>query len=222
MFSVLCHLSWCRRILGYVWSSASSVQACANMVNASYDRMLRSGHGGHDGMTTHMGHGHMVPFFHFTPGDVLWFQDWVPLSPGGILGACIGLFLLGLIERWIAATRAIIELHWDRRWVVHIAIRFVISESVQRPAADRVVQSHGVSHSTIHSGARFFSWGIPNHSICIGLCIYDGGDVRVLLFVPSPSAHIQFLLTGRFHGRREGGFFFFSSFFYGYSSYPDR
>ncbi|KAF9816971.1 hypothetical protein IEO21_03736 [Rhodonia placenta] len=58
--------------------------------------------------------GEMLPYLHFTPGDTLWFLGWVPSSSGAMVGACIGLFLLAMIERWIAAGRAVMELHWRR------------------------------------------------------------------------------------------------------------
>ena len=57
----------------------------------------------------------MVPYLHFTPGDTLLFKDWIPQSAGAIVGSCIGLFLLALVDRWIAATRAVMEVHWLRR-----------------------------------------------------------------------------------------------------------
>ncbi len=47
----------------------------------------------------------MIPYFHFTPGDVLLFLGWVPKSNGAMLGTCIGLFLLGILTRWFAAIR---------------------------------------------------------------------------------------------------------------------
>lgn len=59
--------------------------------------------------------GNMFPYLHFTPGDNLWFLGWVPRSAGAMVGACVGLFLLALVERWIAACRAVMEVHWSRR-----------------------------------------------------------------------------------------------------------
>ncbi|KAG6331588.1 hypothetical protein ID866_7503 [Astraeus odoratus] len=59
--------------------------------------------------------GNMLPYLHFTLGDTLWFLGWVPQSVGAMIGACIGLFLLALLERWLVACRAIMELHWGAR-----------------------------------------------------------------------------------------------------------
>ncbi|KAJ7722394.1 CTR copper uptake transporter [Mycena metata] len=63
-----------------------------------------------DGMT--LATGMMMPMLHFTRGDTIWFMGWVPQSAGAMAGACIGLFLLALIDRWLAAVRAIMEVHW--------------------------------------------------------------------------------------------------------------
>ncbi|KAG6834754.1 hypothetical protein H0H93_007605 [Arthromyces matolae] len=54
--------------------------------------------------------GQMLSYLHFTPGDVLWFEGWVPGKGSTLFAACIGLFLLGMAERWIAALRAGTEL----------------------------------------------------------------------------------------------------------------
>jgi hypothetical protein len=63
-----------------------------------------------DGMT--MATGMMMPYLHFTRGDILWFNGWVPQSNGALAGACIGLFILTLIDRWLAAVRSMMEVHW--------------------------------------------------------------------------------------------------------------
>ncbi|KAH9926640.1 CTR copper uptake transporter [Epithele typhae] len=59
--------------------------------------------------------GNMLMWFHFTPGDILWFYGWVPRSTGAMVGACIGLFLLAMVDRWISAARAVMEAHWSKR-----------------------------------------------------------------------------------------------------------
>ncbi|TDL19805.1 hypothetical protein BD410DRAFT_815816 [Rickenella mellea] len=65
--------------------------------------------------------GHMTPYLHFTPGDMLWFLGWVPQSAGAMVGTCIGLFLLAIMERWIAACRSVMEVHWRKRVQILIA-----------------------------------------------------------------------------------------------------
>ncbi|KAJ3711397.1 copper transporter [Lentinula raphanica] len=60
--------------------------------------------------------GNMLTYLHFTiGGDILWFQGWVPQGPGAMFGACVGLFILALVDRWIAACRAMMEVHWAKR-----------------------------------------------------------------------------------------------------------
>ncbi|KAJ7164393.1 CTR copper uptake transporter [Mycena filopes] len=64
-----------------------------------------------DGMT--LANGTMMTVLHFTPlVDTLWFAGWVPQSGGAMAGACIGLFLLAVIDRWVAAVRAMMTAHW--------------------------------------------------------------------------------------------------------------
>lgn len=56
-----------------------------------------------------------TPYLHFTPGDYLYFKNWQPTSAGAMAGACIGLVVLALFERWLAATRGVLDLHWRQR-----------------------------------------------------------------------------------------------------------
>jgi Ctr copper transporter family len=61
-------------------------------------------------MPMNLASGRMIPYLHFTPGDVLWFQGWVPGRSTTLFGACVGLFVLALLHRWIVALRAALEL----------------------------------------------------------------------------------------------------------------
>jgi copper transporter 1 len=59
--------------------------------------------------------GQMLGYLHFAPlGDILWFPGWVPTRAGPMAGACVGLFLLAIFERWLAACRAVAERSWAR------------------------------------------------------------------------------------------------------------
>ena len=60
-------------------------------------------------MPMNLASGRMVPYFHFTPGDILWFQGWVPGRNTTLFGACVGLFVLALLHRWVIALRAALE-----------------------------------------------------------------------------------------------------------------
>ncbi|KZT51059.1 hypothetical protein CALCODRAFT_153682 [Calocera cornea HHB12733] len=57
----------------------------------------------------------MMLGFHATPFDQLWFAGWTPQTNGAMAGACLGLFLLALIDRWIAAVRGLCEVWWKQR-----------------------------------------------------------------------------------------------------------
>jgi copper transporter 1 len=57
----------------------------------------------------------MIPWLHFEGGDALWFESWRPASKGAIAGAAIGLFVFAIFERWVAAMRGLMEVHWRRQ-----------------------------------------------------------------------------------------------------------
>ncbi|KAF7324515.1 CTR copper uptake transporter [Mycena kentingensis (nom. inval.)] len=65
-----------------------------------------------DGMS--MANGTMLPMLHFSLGDTLFFQGWVPQTRAALFGACVGLFLLALVDRWLAAVRSMAEASWRR------------------------------------------------------------------------------------------------------------
>ncbi|KDQ30566.1 hypothetical protein PLEOSDRAFT_1088433 [Pleurotus ostreatus PC15] len=69
------------------------------------------------------GSGMMIPWLHFAGGDNLFFESWRPTSPGAIAGACIGLFILAIIDRWMAAVRRLMEAYWRRRALLVTAER---------------------------------------------------------------------------------------------------
>jgi len=81
----------------------------------------------HDENTTMMGSTEgtmmMVPYLHFTPGDTILFREWVPKELGPFVGACIGLFLLGILDRWLAAMRGLMETWWKQRWALDLEPR---------------------------------------------------------------------------------------------------
>ncbi|KAJ6605126.1 Ctr copper transporter family-domain-containing protein [Mycena sp. CBHHK59/15] len=72
-------------------------------------------HGG-SSASTNSSMGGMMAALHFTPlGDTIWFAGWAPQSSGALAGACIGLFLLGVFERWVAARRTMLQAQWALR-----------------------------------------------------------------------------------------------------------
>lgn len=57
----------------------------------------------------------ITPYLHTALGDPVWFREWVPHSSSVLAGACIGLVVLGIIERWVAAARAMSSPLWIQR-----------------------------------------------------------------------------------------------------------
>ncbi|RDB21867.1 hypothetical protein Hypma_011150 [Hypsizygus marmoreus] len=68
----------------------------------------------HSAPSMSLAHSHMTAFLHFFTGDTLWFQGWVANDGWTIFGACVGLFLMGVAERWVTAVRAGVELAFVR------------------------------------------------------------------------------------------------------------
>ena len=106
-------------------SSMSTTHRPISLLSLAAGALLASGAHAHDnGMDMSMdgamslASGSMIPYLHFTSGDILWFYGWVPTSKGAMAGTCIGLFLLALVDRWIAAARSVMEVHWSKRYVL--------------------------------------------------------------------------------------------------------
>ncbi|KAL0575933.1 ferric-chelate reductase Frp1 [Marasmius crinis-equi] len=76
--------------------------------------------------------GHVLMYFHFTPGDILWFEGWVPQSVGAMVGACIGLFLLAMVERWVAAMRGVMDGYWRTRAQIAYANKLNVGSAADK------------------------------------------------------------------------------------------
>jgi len=59
-----------------------------------------------------LANGQMLPFLHVVGADTLWLQGWVLHSPASTAGACIGVFLLAILSRWLDAVRSLADMHW--------------------------------------------------------------------------------------------------------------
>ncbi|EIN05663.1 hypothetical protein PUNSTDRAFT_106633 [Punctularia strigosozonata HHB-11173 SS5] len=106
-----------------LWISAISTLTLASIAGAHSNGMDMS----MDGAMS-LESGQMLPYLHFTTGDILWFLGWVPKSTGAMVGACIGLFLLAIFERWLAACRALGEAHWRMRAQIALSDKFNSSD----------------------------------------------------------------------------------------------
>ena len=61
----------------------------------------------------------MIPWLHFGNTDYLVFEAWRPSSHGAVAGACIGLFLFCVLERFLAAYRRTQESRWRAKFACH-------------------------------------------------------------------------------------------------------
>lgn len=58
----------------------------------------------------------MTPYFHWMANaDALYFKTWVPQTAGSLVGACIGLFCLAMLERFLGGARGLVEAWWRRQ-----------------------------------------------------------------------------------------------------------
>ncbi|KAH7101261.1 Ctr copper transporter [Auriculariales sp. MPI-PUGE-AT-0066] len=109
-------------------------------------------HAGHGGSTnSSLVDGTMYSSFHFSLGETVWFQKWVPQSSGALAGAAIGLFLLAILERWIAVIRAVMEVWWKQRAETIISRQFEPLPSYPHPHAAIVQGDQEVPGSDANS-----------------------------------------------------------------------
>lgn len=123
----------------------------------------------------------MVPYLHFTGGDNLFFKSWKPSSSGAIAGACIGLLVLALLERGLAAVRGKLEIRWKKRFIfirfsgiyLIVSIRALAltseKQSDQSSTQSSVEAKGGSSSVRIVKRARMFAPFIPTNDIPRGL-----------------------------------------------------
>ncbi|KAK7058260.1 hypothetical protein VNI00_001891 [Paramarasmius palmivorus] len=58
----------------------------------------------------------MIPWLHIGGSDdTLLFESWQPKTPGALAGACIGLAVVCLLERYLSGVRSVLEAHWRQR-----------------------------------------------------------------------------------------------------------
>jgi copper transporter 1 len=60
----------------------------------------------------------MMSGLHTSGGDTLLFNSLRPTSPGALAGAALVLFAIAVLERWLAATRIVLDANWHKRCVV--------------------------------------------------------------------------------------------------------
>ncbi|EJT98934.1 hypothetical protein DACRYDRAFT_24046 [Dacryopinax primogenitus] len=86
-----------------------------------------------DTPTSTLGTMGMMLGFHATPFDQLWFLGWTPQTNGAMFGACIGLVILAVLERWVAAIRGLCEVWWKQRTDAILAAKYANLPSAPPP-----------------------------------------------------------------------------------------
>ncbi|THH15443.1 hypothetical protein EW146_g5044 [Bondarzewia mesenterica] len=127
------------------------------------------------GMSLSMGN--MIMYLHFTPGDNLWFLGWVPSSAGTMVGTCIGLFMLALLDRWMAAMRAVMEIHWHARAQIELSNKLNVQALPSTWESDK-------NRTSLHSLAsrRVALPFIPAHDIPRGI-VHVAQSLLTFLFM---------------------------------------
>lgn len=64
----------------------------------------------------------MIPFLHFTGGDHLLFEAWLPTSGGAIGGACVGIFFFAILERAVHAVSPVLIQYLVQRYRPRISL----------------------------------------------------------------------------------------------------
>jgi copper transporter 1 len=115
--------------------------------------------------------GMMIPYLHFSPGDTLWFQGWVPQTKAAVTGVCVGLFLLGLVDRWLAAVRSSAEKFWWNRSQIAIANRLNYAPLTGKSQASAATASQAPDRLTLGNIVRstIAAPFIPTHDIARGV-----------------------------------------------------
>ncbi|KAI0790415.1 Ctr copper transporter family-domain-containing protein [Abortiporus biennis] len=57
----------------------------------------------------------MIPWLHFTGGDYFIFKAWRPTSRGEVTGACIGLIVFAILERFVSGCRGVMYRRYKQR-----------------------------------------------------------------------------------------------------------
>ncbi|KAH7322048.1 Ctr copper transporter [Rhizoctonia solani] len=83
--------------------------------------------------------------------DALYFKAWVPRTSGALAGACIGLFLLALFERFLGGAKGLIEAWWRRQQASTVTRSLVTPDNAS-------VHSHSKS---IESGRDYIMGSSP-------------------------------------------------------------
>ncbi|KAI0665517.1 CTR copper uptake transporter [Trametes maxima] len=133
--------------------------------------------------------GQMLTYLHFTPGDIVLFYGWVPSSKRAMAGACIGLFLFALVERWIGACRSVMEAHWRTRAQIIQADRINLPTSSDKK---RALPSGRIRDTITLRNAPPF---IPAHDIARGILHAAQVAIQFAFMLIVMSFQVSFILS---------------------------
>ncbi|TFY66377.1 hypothetical protein EVG20_g4715 [Dentipellis fragilis] len=137
-----------------------------------------------NGMTMTMGN--MIMYLHFTPGDNLWFLGWAPFKAGAMVGACLGLFMLALLERWLAAIRGVMEVHWQKRAQIALSNRLNMLDT---KASSQPSSTRGVFNR--RSAPPFIFW----HDVSRGILQIGQSLLSFLFMLAVMTFQVGFILS---------------------------
>ncbi|KAJ1303603.1 hypothetical protein OPQ81_011786 [Rhizoctonia solani] len=114
----------------------------------------------------------MTPYFHWMANaDALFFKAWVPRTPGALVGACIGLFLLAIFERFLGGAKGLLEAWWRRQQASSATRALVTPDNVSVHSHSKSIESGrdylmgantSPPHCTLRANERFSPWGDPS------------------------------------------------------------
>ncbi|KAH9958117.1 Ctr copper transporter family-domain-containing protein [Russula dissimulans] len=136
-----------------------------------------------------MNMGNMIMYFHFTLGDNLWFFGWAPRSAGAMAGACIGLLILAMVERWLVAMRGVMEGHWRTRAL--IALSNELNASVVATSRDECTKPSSKDATPL--AAALPRPNLPWHQTPPFIVAYD--IPRGIMQLVVASINVLFMLT---------------------------
>ncbi|THH16048.1 hypothetical protein EUX98_g9366 [Antrodiella citrinella] len=139
--------------------------------------------------------GRMLTYLHFTSGDNLWFLGWVPKSSGAMVGACVGMLLLGILDRWIAACRAVMEMHWAKRGLIlEVNRRNAKGLPVATPTSERfstTTSGQFVNALTMRTVSPFVFW----HDFTRGFMYFGQASLQFAFMLAIMTFQLGFILS---------------------------